>query len=113
MNRTPSCKIFQTTRTADGRWPKWQTHSPVEAADAGTPLGNSCLSSWPQRGPPGSAPAAGICFLLLNDCCGSLRRFPPSSFPGQVPTQEVNCAAEGNVLACTPTSASRRNVKVL
>ena len=27
-----------------------------------------------------------------------------SSFPGQVPTQEVNCAAEGNVLACTPTS---------
>jgi hypothetical protein len=28
-----------------------------------------------------------------------------SSFPGQVPTQEVNSAAEGNVLACTPTSA--------
>src|SRR6266513_2022128 len=27
-----------------------------------------------------------------------------SSFPGQVPTQEVNCAAEGKVLACTPTS---------
>lgn len=27
-----------------------------------------------------------------------------SSFPGQVPTQEVNCAAEGTVLACTPTS---------
>src|SRR5215472_7642328 len=27
-----------------------------------------------------------------------------SSFPGQVPTQEVNCAAEGNVLACTHTS---------
>ncbi len=25
-----------------------------------------------------------------------------SSFPGQVPTQEVNSAAEGNVLACTP-----------
>jgi spore coat protein U-like protein len=28
-----------------------------------------------------------------------------SSFPGQVPTQEVNSAAEGNVLAVTPTSA--------
>src|SRR5271165_57066 len=25
--------------------------------------------------------------------------------PGQVPTQEVSCAAEGNVLACAPTSA--------
>src|SRR5271157_6544392 len=25
--------------------------------------------------------------------------------PGQVPTHEVNCAAEGNVLACAPTSA--------
>ena len=36
-----------------------------------------------------------------------------SSFPGQFPTQEVNCAAAGNVLACTPTSASRRNVEVL
>ena len=47
----------------DGRWPKWQTYSPVEAAVAGTPLGNNCLSSWPQRGPPGSVPAAGICFL--------------------------------------------------
>jgi hypothetical protein len=28
-----------------------------------------------------------------------------SSFPGQVPTQEVNSAAEENVLASTPTSA--------
>ena len=28
-----------------------------------------------------------------------------SSFPGQVPTQEVNSAAEENVLAVTPTSA--------
>src|ERR1700751_3191779 len=28
-----------------------------------------------------------------------------SSFPGQVPTQEVNSAAEENVPACTPTSA--------
>jgi len=26
------------------------------------------------------------------------------SLPGQVPTQEVNSAAEANVLACTPTS---------
>jgi hypothetical protein len=30
----------------------------------------------------------------------------PSSFPGQVPTQEVNSAAEENLLAVTPTSAS-------
>src|ERR1039457_4465169 len=28
-----------------------------------------------------------------------------SSLPGQVPTQDVNSPAEGNVLACAPTSA--------
>src|SRR5271157_1173606 len=28
-----------------------------------------------------------------------------SFLPGQVPTHEVSCAAEGNVLACAPTSA--------
>ena len=50
-----------------------------------TPLGSNCLSSSPQRGLPG---------LWFSSAL--------SSFPGQVPTQEVNCAAEGNVLVRTP-----------
>src|ERR1700730_1981403 len=63
---------------ADGRLPRWRIDSPVEAADAGTLPENGCLSSLPQRGPPGSAPVADIYSPPRSGCCGSLRRFRPS-----------------------------------
>jgi hypothetical protein len=43
---------------ADEQWPKWQTYSPAEAADAGTPPESNCLSFSLQRAPSGSVPAA-------------------------------------------------------
>ena len=86
---------------ADGQRPRWRTDSLGGAADGGIRPENDCLSSRPQRALLGSVLDAGIYCLSRSRLlwfCSAL-----SSLPGQVPTQDVNSAAEGGVEAAERT----------
>jgi hypothetical protein len=94
---------------------------PDHAAEPMSDGPNSGLIAQPQQQTPKHG--LKITTVLLHRSVCRLVQYPPqifirfrgaatvvlfgtSFFPGQVPTQEVNSAAEGNVLACAATSVT-------